>query len=130
MIKAGTATVQLARNHGMVVIGTVGTPEGEKLVHKAGAHFVFNHRSPGYMDKVKVKIFSFHFFLKQYTRQILLIFKTISNYWMRQSMIQRIIQTEEADIRQSCTLLHCAIEPAPGRSRLYTMSHIELCDNI
>ncbi|XP_031573088.1 quinone oxidoreductase-like [Actinia tenebrosa] len=50
---AGTAACQLARAHGLVVIGTAGTPEGEEIVRKAGAHYTFNHHSPDYVDKIK-----------------------------------------------------------------------------
>ncbi|KXJ29544.1 quinone oxidoreductase [Exaiptasia diaphana] len=49
----GTATLQFAKNHGMIVFGTAGTKEGEKIVLNAGAHHVFNHFSPGYLDKIK-----------------------------------------------------------------------------
>ena len=36
------AAVQFARASGMKVFGTAGTPQGEQLVQKAGAHMVFN----------------------------------------------------------------------------------------
>lgn len=49
----GVASVQLARWMGLRVIGTAGTPAGEKLVKNAGAHDVFNHREEGYINKVK-----------------------------------------------------------------------------
>ena len=49
----GVATVQIARAFGMRVLGTAGTGEGTDLVKKAGAHFVFNHRQPGYLDTIK-----------------------------------------------------------------------------
>lgn len=49
----GIAAVQIARAFGMRVMGTAGTQEGMKLVEKAGSHFVFNHRSSGYLDEVK-----------------------------------------------------------------------------
>ena len=44
----GVAAVQLARAHGMRVIGTAGTPEGLTLVAEQGAHHVANHRDAGY----------------------------------------------------------------------------------
>lgn len=49
----GTATVQLARAYGMRVLGTAGTSEGRKAVSDAGAHFVFNHRDPDYLDEIR-----------------------------------------------------------------------------
>ena len=52
----GVAAVQLARWLGLQVFGTAGTPAGEDLVKKAGAHHVFNHREDGYIDKVKEAI--------------------------------------------------------------------------
>ncbi|XP_028409293.1 quinone oxidoreductase-like [Dendronephthya gigantea] len=48
----GVAAVQLARAHGMRVLGTAGTELGSKVVKEAGAHEVFNHRESGYLDKV------------------------------------------------------------------------------
>lgn len=48
----GIAAVQIARAHGMYVIGTAGTPEGLSLVQAQGAHAVLNHRDPGYMDQI------------------------------------------------------------------------------
>ena len=50
----GTATVQLARGYGLHVLGTSGTEEGRKAVLKAGAHLVFNHREPRYLDKIRL----------------------------------------------------------------------------
>nr|XP_006820285.1 PREDICTED: quinone oxidoreductase-like [Saccoglossus kowalevskii] len=47
------AFVQIARAHGMQVIGTAGTAEGMEIVKKQGAHYVFNHREDGYMGKIK-----------------------------------------------------------------------------
>ncbi|KAL6075742.1 QOR oxidoreductase [Balamuthia mandrillaris] len=49
----GLASVQLARSHGMTVVGTASTPEGRELVLKEGAHHVFNHRDEGYLTQVK-----------------------------------------------------------------------------
>ena len=49
----GTAAVQLARAHGMRVIGTAGTPRGLTLAREQGAHEVVNHREPNYLDRVR-----------------------------------------------------------------------------
>ena len=48
----GTASVQLARAYGMTVYGTAGTPEGRAVVSSAGAHSVFDHRDPTYIEKL------------------------------------------------------------------------------
>jgi NADPH2:quinone reductase len=48
----GTAAVQLARAHGLRVIGTAGTDEGLRLVKEQGAHHVLNHRSADYLKEV------------------------------------------------------------------------------
>jgi NADPH2:quinone reductase len=48
----GTAAVQIARAHGMRVIGTAGTEEGLALVRAQGAHHVFNHRDADYLQQV------------------------------------------------------------------------------
>ena len=48
----GLATVQMARAHGMHVIGTAGTDEGLAAVRAAGAHVAINHRTSGYVDQV------------------------------------------------------------------------------
>lgn len=48
----GMATVQLAAAYGMTVYGTAGTPEGREVVSNAGAHHVFDHRDPTYIDKL------------------------------------------------------------------------------
>jgi len=40
----GLAACQMARAHGMTVVGTAGTPQGMELVKSNGAHLVFNHR--------------------------------------------------------------------------------------
>ncbi len=48
----GTAAVQLARAHGMRVIGTAGTDEGLRLVRDQGAHEVLNHREADYLTKI------------------------------------------------------------------------------
>jgi NADPH2:quinone reductase len=48
----GVAATQLARAHGMRVIGTAGTDKGLALVRAQGAHEVFNHKDADYMSKV------------------------------------------------------------------------------
>ena len=49
----GTAAVQIARAHGLFVIGTAGTTEGIALARAQGAHEVLNHREPNYMQQVR-----------------------------------------------------------------------------
>jgi NADPH2:quinone reductase len=48
----GTAAVQIARAHGMRVIGTAGTEEGVRLAAEQGAHHVLNHRTAGYLQQI------------------------------------------------------------------------------
>jgi NADPH:quinone reductase len=48
----GTAAIQLARNAGLKIIGTAGTPEGEELLRQLGAHHVLNHRKPDYLSEI------------------------------------------------------------------------------
>jgi len=48
----GTAALQIARAHGLTVIGTGGTPKGRELIAKEGAHYVFDHSTPDYLDRV------------------------------------------------------------------------------
>jgi NADPH2:quinone reductase len=48
----GTAAVQIARAHGLRVIGTAGTPAGVTLVREQGAHDAFNHRDANYLERV------------------------------------------------------------------------------
>jgi NADPH2:quinone reductase len=48
----GVAAVQLARAHGMQVIGTAGTDEGMRLVREQGAHHVLNHRDQSYLQQI------------------------------------------------------------------------------
>jgi NADPH2:quinone reductase len=48
----GIAAVQIARAHGMHVIGTAGTDEGLRLVREQGASDALNHREPDYLTKV------------------------------------------------------------------------------
>jgi NADPH2:quinone reductase len=48
----GTAALQIARAHGMRVIGTAGSEEGIALVRSQGAHHVLNHRAADYLQRV------------------------------------------------------------------------------
>ena len=54
VLKVGVAAVQLARAHGMHVIGTAGSDLGSAVVKEAGAHEIFYHNEDGYLDKVMV----------------------------------------------------------------------------
>ncbi|HSR11989.1 MAG TPA: NADPH:quinone reductase, partial [Thermodesulfobacteriota bacterium] len=47
----GIAAVQLARAHGMQVVGTGGTEKGRRLISEQGAGRVLDHRSPGYLKE-------------------------------------------------------------------------------
>lgn len=49
----GQAAVQWARGAGMHVLGTASTEAGLEHVRQLGAHQVFNHALPGYLDQVK-----------------------------------------------------------------------------
>lgn len=49
----GLATCQIARAHGLKVLGTAGTEEGQNIVLRNGAHQAFNHREVNYIDKIK-----------------------------------------------------------------------------
>lgn len=48
----GIAAVQLARAHGMRVIGTAGSKEGQELVKREGAHDVLDHKDPKHFEQV------------------------------------------------------------------------------
>jgi NADPH2:quinone reductase len=48
----GTAAVQIARAHGMRVIGTAGTDEGVRLAAEQGAHHALNHRTADYLQQI------------------------------------------------------------------------------
>ena len=48
----GIAAVQLARAHGLRVIGTGGTDEGRRLAAEQGAHHVLDHHAPDYLEEV------------------------------------------------------------------------------
>jgi len=49
----GLAAVQLARAHGMTVIGTASTDKGMTLVKEQGAHYVLDHSKPDVAEQVK-----------------------------------------------------------------------------
>ena len=46
----GIAAVQIARAHGLRVIGTAGTEEGLQAIRDEGAHVALNHHTAGYLD--------------------------------------------------------------------------------
>jgi NADPH2:quinone reductase len=48
----GIAAVELARAHGMFVIGTGGSDEGLKTAREHGADVLVNHRAPNYTDDI------------------------------------------------------------------------------
>ena len=48
----GLAAVQIARAHGITVIGTGGSDKGLATVRENGADQVFNHSTPGYLDEI------------------------------------------------------------------------------
>jgi NADPH2:quinone reductase len=48
----GIAATQIARAHGLRVIGTAGTDKGVALVREQGAHEVLNHRDADYMNRI------------------------------------------------------------------------------
>jgi len=48
----GTAALQVSRAIGLTVFGTAGTDKGLELAKKEGAHQVFNHSKPGYLDEI------------------------------------------------------------------------------
>jgi NADPH2:quinone reductase len=48
----GVAAVQLARAHGLQVIGTAGSIEGVRMVREQGAHDVLNHQDADYLQGV------------------------------------------------------------------------------
>ena len=43
----------MAKASGLKVIGTAGSAAGMQLVQEQGADFVFNHKNPNYMEKIK-----------------------------------------------------------------------------
>jgi NADPH:quinone reductase len=48
----GIAAVELARAHGLFVIGTASTERGRQAVLEHGAHVVVDHSDPGYLDAI------------------------------------------------------------------------------
>jgi NADPH2:quinone reductase len=46
----GLAAVQIARAHGLTVLGTGGSDRGLATVRESGADFVFNHTTPNYLE--------------------------------------------------------------------------------
>jgi NADPH:quinone reductase len=48
----GIAAVEIAKAHGMTVIGTGGTDRGLQAAREHGADVVLNHHEPGYLDQV------------------------------------------------------------------------------
>lgn len=48
----GIAAVELARAHGMVVIGTASTERGRQAVLEHGAHVVVDHSDPAYLEQI------------------------------------------------------------------------------
>jgi NADPH2:quinone reductase len=48
----GIAAVQVARAHGMTVIGTAGTDRGMQAVRDQGADVVLSHKAPHYLDDI------------------------------------------------------------------------------
>jgi NADPH2:quinone reductase len=48
----GVAALQWARASGNTIIGTAGSEKGRELVKAEGAHHVFDHQSPDYLDAI------------------------------------------------------------------------------
>jgi NADPH:quinone reductase len=48
----GTAAIQIARNMGLTIFGTAGTPAGLELAQREGANRVFDHRKDGYQEEI------------------------------------------------------------------------------
>jgi NADPH2:quinone reductase len=48
----GIAATQIARAAGLTILGTAGTEAGRKLVAEHGAHQIFDHRQPDYLDQI------------------------------------------------------------------------------
>jgi NADPH2:quinone reductase len=48
----GTAAVQLARAHGLRVLGTAGSDDGINHVRQQGAHEAFDHRAPDHFEQI------------------------------------------------------------------------------
>jgi NADPH2:quinone reductase len=49
----GTASIQLARAHGLTVIGSAGTDRGKALVREQGANHVLDHGQKGYLEELR-----------------------------------------------------------------------------
>jgi NADPH2:quinone reductase len=49
----GTAAVQIAKAHGMTVIGTAGSERGLELVRAEGADHALNHHDAGYLEQIQ-----------------------------------------------------------------------------
>lgn len=49
----GLAALQWLANTGVTLLATAGSPAGLDLLRKNGAHHVFNHRDPGYLDTLR-----------------------------------------------------------------------------
>lgn len=50
----GTAAVQLARNRGLIVIGTGGSEKGRQFLRENGAHHVFDHHAEHYLAEAMI----------------------------------------------------------------------------
>ena len=50
----GTAAVQLARNRGLIVIGTGGSEKGRQSLRENGAHHVFDHHAENYLTEAMI----------------------------------------------------------------------------
>jgi NADPH2:quinone reductase len=48
----GLAGVQLARATGLTIFGTASSDKGRELAKREGAHQVFDHSKPGYLDEI------------------------------------------------------------------------------
>lgn len=48
----GIAAIQIARSHGLTVIGSAGSERGRRLVLEQGAHHVVNHHAEDYLQEV------------------------------------------------------------------------------
>ncbi len=48
----GIAATQIARAHGMTVIGTAGTDRGRELAAREGVHHVLDHTARGYQEEI------------------------------------------------------------------------------
>jgi NADPH:quinone reductase len=48
----GTASIQLAKSHGMTIFATAGTDKGLESVLKQGANHALNHHDPNYLEQL------------------------------------------------------------------------------